>query len=83
MLAKAKSQKPSNILKVEQLIKKINQNKTGVLVNGREIRKPSEYISNRLTQLSPIESNSNRDGGNLNATLIEKVREETFNILKQ
>ena len=28
---------------------KINQNKTGVLVNGREIRKPSEYISNRLT----------------------------------
>lgn len=83
MLAKAKSQKPSNILKIEQLIKKINQNKTGVLVNGRQIRKPSEFISKRITQLSPLESNTHGDDGNFNASLVEKVKEETFNILKQ
>jgi len=53
VLALRKSIKPAGIRKVEALIDRINQNKTGVLVNGRNIRKPSESVAMRLAQQSP------------------------------
>ena len=53
ILAQRKNQKPASITRVEQLITKIAANKAGVQVHGREIRKPSETIVNRLNQHSP------------------------------
>lgn len=49
MLEKRKSNvKPINIIKVENLIKKISSNKTGFKINGREIQRPNETIANKI-----------------------------------
>jgi hypothetical protein len=53
VLALRKSIKPAGIRKVEALIDRINQNKTGVLVNGREIRRTDDHVANKLVILTP------------------------------
>ena len=43
------------------MIAKIANNKSGVMVNGREVRKPSETIINRLNRNSQFQTQSSFD----------------------
>ena len=61
ILANRKNRKPAGITKVETMIAKIAANKSGFMVNGREVRKPSETIINRLNHNSQFQTQSSFD----------------------